>query len=338
MQKKQQQQQKTQQQHQQSKQMHREQHKHVDHELLLSSIEQAAAEKVERECVFQIEVCVFDDCSTDGTAEILTFWQRKFHRHRIRMHIVRNESEKPKGVGYGRNRAIEIASGTYLCFQDIDDEMLPTRIQMQYALACCNKDALIGCKFVRTPANSTCRFTRWANDLDDSKLALQIYTSNGPTVIMPTWLCHRKVYDRITGGFSEHGHGTPEDLIFFYAHLDGGGRVLRVNECLLLYRYHPAATTFSIVAETIWQLRMQHLLAHVLFREPWSNGFTIWNAGKCGRKFFAIYRRLSSAMCVPFVMWMKRKLTKLTITTMRKCIVSLTQCPLYTLHKRVLRC
>ncbi|XP_053957923.1 UDP-GlcNAc:betaGal beta-1,3-N-acetylglucosaminyltransferase-like protein 1 [Anastrepha ludens] len=271
----------------QPKQMHREQHNNVDgNELLAYVASTTAKEEVEQKQKFQIEVCVFDDCSKDGTADMLKLWQHKFNNYRIPMHIVQNESGKSKGVGYGRNRAIEAATGFYLCFQDIDDEMLPTRIQQQYALARYNKDALIGCKFVRAPANSTCRFARWANELDELKLTLQIYTANGPTVIMPTWLCHRQVYERIPQGFCEHGYGTPEDLIFFYAHLDRGGRVMRVNDCLLLYRYHPAATTFSIVADTIWQLRMQHLLMHVLCREPWRSGFTIWNAGKRGRKFF----------------------------------------------------
>ncbi|CAG2063958.1 unnamed protein product, partial [Timema podura] len=48
------------------------------------------------------------------------------------------------------------------------------------------------------------------------------------------------------GGFSESGKGTPEDLIFFYRHLDHDGRLIKVPRCLLVYRYHPGATTFSI--------------------------------------------------------------------------------------------
>lgn len=48
------------------------------------------------------------------------------------------------------------------------------------------------------------------------------------------------------GGFSEEGKGTPEDLLFFYKHLDMKGRLWKVPECLLVYRYHPHATTFSI--------------------------------------------------------------------------------------------
>lgn len=53
-------------------------------------------------------------------------------------------------------------------------------------------------------------------------------------------------YFSVTGGFSEKGHGTPEDLLFFYSHLDNNGNILRTDEVILNYMYHPAATTFSI--------------------------------------------------------------------------------------------
>lgn len=52
-------------------------------------------------------------------------------------------------------------------------------------------------------------------------------------------------YFRI-GKFSEAGKGTPEDLLYFYSHLDAGGTVRRIDEVLLIYRYHPDATTFSV--------------------------------------------------------------------------------------------
>lgn len=103
---------------------------------------------------------------------------------------------------------------------------------------------------------------------------------------MPTWLCHCQVYAKISGGFSEEGKGCPEDLIFFYKHLDQQGIIKRVEECLLKYRYHSGSTTFSVSAKTIWQIRLQHLLQHVLKKPPWCQGFSIWNAGKQGRKFF----------------------------------------------------
>lgn len=55
---------------------------------------------------------------------------------------------------------------------------------------------IIGSRFTRDPPDSTLRYTKWANELDESKLTLQVYTSHGPTVIMPTWFCHRAVFDR----------------------------------------------------------------------------------------------------------------------------------------------
>ena len=29
-----------------------------------------------------------------------------------------------------------------------------------------------------------------------------------------------------------------------------------------------------------------HLIENILMKQPWQNGFTIWNAGKQGRKFY----------------------------------------------------
>lgn len=34
-------------------------------------------------------------------------------------------------MGYAKNRAVEQSSGKYLCFQDIDDVMMPRRIVAQ---------------------------------------------------------------------------------------------------------------------------------------------------------------------------------------------------------------
>lgn len=81
----------------------------------------------------------------------------------------------------------------------------------------------------------------------------------------------------------EDGKGTPEDLIFFYKHLDLDGKVYKVETNLLVYYYHQHATTFSIKEETIWNLRLERLQSKVLCN--WKT-FTIWNAGKQGRKFY----------------------------------------------------
>ncbi|XP_014224302.1 UDP-GlcNAc:betaGal beta-1,3-N-acetylglucosaminyltransferase-like protein 1 [Trichogramma pretiosum] len=233
--------------------------------------------------LINLEIAVCDDASTDKTLSNLESWGKKLKKLSIPLKVFKNLSGKPKGVGYAKNRAIEISTGTYLCFQDVDDTMHPQRIQVQYELAKRNKSAIVGGRFKRVPENSTERFSRWANNLSSEQLRLQIYTSHGPTVIMPTWFCHRNVFLNVVGGFCENGQGTPEDLLFFYSHLDNKGEVLRTDEVVLNYTYHPEATTFSIKQETIFKIRLSRLINQVLCE--WSN-FTIWNAGKQGRHFY----------------------------------------------------
>ncbi|KAJ3635200.1 hypothetical protein MTP99_008125 [Tenebrio molitor] len=230
----------------------------------------------------QIEICVCNDASNDNTVDLLKNWNILL-QNKIPLKIYNNESGKPKGVGYSKNRAVSISSGAYLCFQDIDDIMLPVRILEQYKQAkILPNNTIVGCQFKRAPENSTKRYTCWANSLSEEKLQTQIYTSHGPTIIMPTWFCHRTVFEKV-GGFSEEGAGTPEDLIFFYKHLDLEGKICRINQCLLIYTYHPNATTFSIEESIIWQIRLDRLQRIIL--NKWEK-FTIWNAGKQGRKFY----------------------------------------------------
>ncbi|GLV42926.1 hypothetical protein CBL_20482 [Carabus blaptoides fortunei] len=235
-----------------------------------------------------IEVCVCNDASNDKTKELLDIWRIKFESNKISFKVYENTNDSPNGVGYGKNIAINISSGTYLCFQDIDDVMMLDRILKQYETARDMPDnVLIGTQFIRDPADSTARYTKWANTLTPKQLNDQIYTSYGPTVIMPTWFCHRNVFNRI-GGFCEDRKGTPEDLIFFYKHLDINGRIARVDMTLLIYRYHPLATTFSINEQTIWDIRIIRLENKVI--QSWRE-FTIWNAGKQGKKFYRCLKK-----------------------------------------------
>lgn len=235
----------------------------------------------------KLEVSIFNDGSTDDTLSKLEEWRENLRKKSISV-TIGGHSSNPRGVGYAKNQAVEQSSGVYLCFQDIDDVMSPDRVSKQHQAAGSEQNSIIGSKFHREPEGSTERFTKWANTLSQDQLYSQIYTSHGPTLIMPTWFCHRSVYNK-AGGFSEGGKGVPEDLIFFLRHLELGGGLCRVNADLLMYRYHPGATTFSIHEDTIWKIRMEYIQIQVL--DKWES-FTIWNAGKQGKKF---YRNLSTA-------------------------------------------
>ncbi|XP_033827090.1 UDP-GlcNAc:betaGal beta-1,3-N-acetylglucosaminyltransferase-like protein 1 [Periophthalmus magnuspinnatus] len=235
-----------------------------------------------------MELSVFDDASTDNSRKMVEDWRERLETKGISLKISGHDSAQPNGVGFAKNQAIFQSCGEYLCFQDADDVMKPQRVRLQHEAALRHPHSLIGCRVERIPEGSTERYTRWINKLTQEQLSTQVLTSHGPTVIMPTWFCSRMSFDKI-GQFDEGGKGVPEDLLFFYHSLRQGLGVRRVDQCLLVYRYHEKAATHSVSEDTIWKLRVAFLQERVLTQ--WES-FTIWNAGKQGRK---LYRSLSPA-------------------------------------------
>ncbi|XP_078242060.1 queuosine-tRNA galactosyltransferase isoform X7 [Pogona vitticeps] len=203
-----------------------------------------------------IELSVFNDASTDNSVHMIQKWKVHLEEAGIRVVLGGNYSSQPRGVGFAKNHAVDQSSGMYLCFLDSDDVMMPQRIRLQWEAAIQHPKCIIGCQIRREPVEATERYTRWINSLTEEQLLTQ---------------------------------GTPEDLLFFYEHIRKGGGVFRVNKCLLLYRYHLQAATHSVLESTIWTHRVLFLEERIL--NHWT-GFTIWNAGKQGRKLF---RSLSSA-------------------------------------------
>ncbi|XP_057700408.1 queuosine-tRNA galactosyltransferase isoform X1 [Corythoichthys intestinalis] len=229
-----------------------------------------------------MELSVFDDASTDDSRKVVDAWKQRFEGKGISVVVSGHNSDQPRGVGHAKNKAIAQSSGKYLCFQDADDVMLPQRVRLQFEASVLHSSSLIGCRVRRDPEGSTERYTRWINTITQDQLLTQVYTSHGPTVIMPTWFCSRDWFLTV-GCFNEEGKGVPEDLIFFYQSLRQGGLVTRVDHCLVVYRYHEKATTHSVKEETLWKLRVEFLQERVIC--TWEN-FTIWNAGKQGRKLY----------------------------------------------------
>lgn len=234
-----------------------------------------------------LELSIYNDACNDGSLELIRKWKPVLEADGIGIVLGHNKTGPPKGVGYAKNQAIQQSHGKYLCFFDADDIMLPRRIELQLKAASENApNMIVGCFFKRLPDDSTTRYTEWHNNLTETQLYTQIYTSFGPTLIQPTWFCSRELFHSI-GYFDEVQKGHPEDLAFFYKHLENQGKLCRVSQTLQIYRYHQEAASFSVHENTIWEVRMKYLEEHVL--KNWTK-FTIWNAGKQGRRF---YRSLS---------------------------------------------
>ncbi|CAJ0934597.1 unnamed protein product, partial [Mesorhabditis belari] len=193
------------------------------------------------------EVSLYDDGSTDDTPERICFWEKRFNEKKIR--FVSGSGAKSGGVGFAKNAAVRQTSGRFLCFCDADDVSNRQRLQRLHEKIEKNDNKtadrlFLGSCFTRMPADSTSRFARWANSLKNEDLSVQIYTSHGSTLIAPTWCVSRAIFDRIGGFNDEHAKGFPEDLDFFYRALDFGVKLVKIDEPLVEYRYHPDCATF----------------------------------------------------------------------------------------------
>ena len=86
-----------------------------------------AIDSVLTQTVTDWELIVWDDCSTDGGAEILKRYQDDHIRY------FRSAQQVP--LGQARQRAIDMARGDWIAFLDQDDLWLPQKLERQLALA-----------------------------------------------------------------------------------------------------------------------------------------------------------------------------------------------------------
>lgn len=101
----------------------------------------SAIKSVLDQTIVPLECVLFLDHCLDKTEEKLLQWREKLSAKGINLKLIHNKIIR-KGVGFGRNRAIESSTGNYLCFLDIDDVMYPRRIELQLEAARKNSNAV----------------------------------------------------------------------------------------------------------------------------------------------------------------------------------------------------
>ncbi|EPB70442.1 glycosyltransferase, group 2 family protein [Ancylostoma ceylanicum] len=207
-------------------------------------IEQCLEALLEQDFTGNWEICVYDDASTDCTVTCVEGFIPRLRSRGVDLRL--SHGLESGGVGFAKNRAVEMSCGRFICFCDADDISEPSRIQEQFAVA-------------------------------DSQESPLVYTSHGPTLIAPTWFISRELFTKLGGFKDDVRTGFAEDLEFFYRALDLG----HANKILVKYRYHPGCSSFGVSEDTIWNMRIDRFRRCVLPRWP---KFTIWNAGKQGKR------------------------------------------------------
>lgn len=86
-----------------------------------------AVEAVLNQTLDDIELILVDDCSDDGSGEIIDGYSKK-HENVKAIHLPQNSKSPSKP----RNRGIKLASADYIMFQDADDEMNTNACQYLY--------------------------------------------------------------------------------------------------------------------------------------------------------------------------------------------------------------
>ena len=76
-----------------------------------------------------IEIIIIDDCSSDGSKDIINSYAKKDKR----IKVIRNK--KNMGIGYNRNLGIKFATGEYISFIDSDDWANETMCDKMYEKA-----------------------------------------------------------------------------------------------------------------------------------------------------------------------------------------------------------
>lgn len=87
-----------------------------------------------------IEVLLFNDGSTDGTANILDVYEKRYR-------FIRVVSQQNCGIFNTRAKAIEMATGEYIGWVDADDFVAPQMFEVLYRAAVENESELVYCSY-----------------------------------------------------------------------------------------------------------------------------------------------------------------------------------------------
>jgi tetratricopeptide (TPR) repeat protein len=94
----------------------------------LDSVEAAVAyyRRAEDDPSFKVHVAVVDDCSPDGTVDVVRRWAQTHPRQSVGL-LMNNQN---RGAGRSRNAGAETAFGRFLWYLDADDYFLPEHLHV----------------------------------------------------------------------------------------------------------------------------------------------------------------------------------------------------------------
>lgn len=181
------------------------------------------------------ELLIWDDGSTDGTAECLA--RLAAADPRLRLH-----GGEAIGLSRACNQLARLARGRYLARMDADDVATPARLARQLAwLEAHPETVALGGQAVRVDPDGW-PIDRWQTPLKHEEIERQHLRGFGGGIIHPTAMIRREAFERV-GGYAEDLEASQDyDLWLRLAEV---GRLANLPEVMLFYRLHASSITCS---------------------------------------------------------------------------------------------
>lgn len=156
-----------------------------------------------------LEIIVIDDCSTDGTCEVV----REMIGHDSRIQLIRQE--KNTGTYPARNRGLAFASGVFITTHDADDWSHPQKIEMQL-------QAMVRNRYIMAT------ITDWARVVYPFRFTTNWRLSASVVHLShPSFLFRRIIFDRL-GGWDDVRIAADTEFIWRVEEYYGSRSVQRV--------------------------------------------------------------------------------------------------------------
>ncbi len=191
-----------------------------------------AIESVLNQTFKEFELIVINDCSTDGTSEIL----QKFAEldQRVKVHTNEVNLRLPSSL----NKALSIAQGKYVARMDADDICLPDRLEKQYQFMEEHPDvSLSSCRFM-TIKNGVITSGGCGGKCDKESVKALLLVTN--PILHPGIIAKAEVIQRL--GYDKNFTCT-EDMELWTRFVLEGYSVEILPEYLMIYRLHDKQIT-----------------------------------------------------------------------------------------------
>ncbi|MDG2433716.1 glycosyltransferase family 2 protein [Flavobacterium sp.] len=190
-----------------------------------------AVNSILNQTIQDFEIIIIDDCSTDGTIDIL----ESIKDARIKIF----KKDKNKGLIYSLNFGFKIAQGKYIARMDGDDISLPTRFEKQLDMLENNSDIKVcGCWLQRFGNSDKIIKHREHHDEIVAQLLLNCSMSIGATMFERATFAEI-VFDQ------KKKHVEDYD---FWARVAWLGNFYNIQEVLYYYRAHETQVTYLYTA------------------------------------------------------------------------------------------